>query len=624
MQIKFDRVTLHNFLSFVDAEICLDRGGYTLISGINENPADSATSNGAGKSTLFEAVSWALTGETIRGVKDVVNMHTTGGTFVKLEFSVDNVPYVLLRSKEHKEYKTNLKIYINNEDKSGKGIRDSEKLLAEYLPDLTSSLIGSVIILGQGLPNRFSNNTPSGRKEVLEKLSKSDFMIEDLKNRIANRKSTLQEQQRDAENNFNTLLGKESIVEKDIESSTTKLSTMAPIDDIVQQIEATENLLQDITTQMASHTIELEKLRIRESNGKEWYEKCAETYATECEQITQKNQTRVEALSETISGLKAQIKIAETDIRSKDSVTDICPTCGQKLAGVTKIDTTSAKEALAQLKEALRVHENDYSKLNTEIATAKAEKLSKYNNNKEKYRTTMQTITDSIRTHETVMSSFNSQLSSLNRTLTSLTAEKAVYDETRKSLKEKIENLNAEMLKISEKKLYYNNRMDDISKHLTAVSKMQTVVTRDFRGYLLTNVIEYINTKAKNYSEDVFGVSNIEFCLDGNNINIIYDSKQYENLSGGERQKVDIIVQLSIRDMLCKFMNFSSNILCVDECFDNLDAEGCQKILTLLSSKLHDVDSIYIITHHADVSVPCDNEIVISKGADGISYVKRG
>ena len=43
------------------------------------------------------------------------------------------------------------------------------------------------MILGQGLPQRFSNNTPSGRKEVLEKLSKSDFMIDDLKVRVRSR-----------------------------------------------------------------------------------------------------------------------------------------------------------------------------------------------------------------------------------------------------------------------------------------------------------------------------------------------------------------------------------------------------------------------------------------------------
>ena len=49
------------------------------------------------------------------------------------------------------------------------------------------------MILGQGMPNKFTNNTPSGRKELLEKLSKSDFMIEDIKNKLSARKNELSE-----------------------------------------------------------------------------------------------------------------------------------------------------------------------------------------------------------------------------------------------------------------------------------------------------------------------------------------------------------------------------------------------------------------------------------------------
>ena len=40
-----------------------------------------------------------------------------------------------------------------------------------------------------------------------------------------------------------------------------------------------------------------------------------------------------------------------------------------------------------------------------------------------------------------------------------------------------------------------------------------------------------------------------------------YDGKLYESLSGGEKQKIDIIVQFAIRDMLSQFSSFSSNIL---------------------------------------------------------------
>ena len=74
MNIYFKRVHLVNFLSFGDSEIVLNDNGYTLVKGENNNIDDLATSNGSGKSSIWEAIAWALTGDTIRGTKNVVNI----------------------------------------------------------------------------------------------------------------------------------------------------------------------------------------------------------------------------------------------------------------------------------------------------------------------------------------------------------------------------------------------------------------------------------------------------------------------------------------------------------------------------------------------------------------------
>ena len=49
---------------------------------------------------------------------------------------------------------------------------------------------------------KFTANTPAGRKEVLEHLSQSDFMIQDLKNRIAERSSELSKKLREVEDSI--------------------------------------------------------------------------------------------------------------------------------------------------------------------------------------------------------------------------------------------------------------------------------------------------------------------------------------------------------------------------------------------------------------------------------------
>ena len=108
----------------------------------------------------------------------------------------------------------------------------------------------------------------------------------------------------------------------------------------------------------------------------------------------------------------------------------------------------------------------------------------------------------------------------------------------------------------------------------------------------------------------------------GNNIEISYCDKQYENLSGGERQKVDLIIQFSIRDMLSQFLNFSSNILVADEIFDNCDSVGCQKIINMISNKLTDVESIFIVTHHEnELMIPYDSKLTVVKNNYGISEI---
>ena len=88
-----------------------------------------------------------------------------------------------------------------------------------------------------------------------------------------------------------------------------------------------------------------------------------------------------------------------------------------------------------------------------------------------------------------------------------------------------------------------------------------------------------------------------------------------------KKQKVDLIVQFSIRDMLCSHLGFTSNILVLDEVFDGLDAIGCQKVLDVISA-ITDIKNIFIVTHRKDLSIPTDKEIVVVKSCNGISEIR--
>jgi len=74
--------------------------------------------------------------------------------------------------------------------------------------------------------------------------------------------------------------------------------------------------------------------------------------------------------------------------------------------------------------------------------------------------------------------------------------------------------------------------------------------------------------------------------------------------------------------MMRQYLNFSSNILLLDEIFDALDATAVDAVLRCICNKLVDVDSLFIISHHArELEIPYDSELVVIKNEYGISNI---
>lgn len=622
MNVVFNKIILHNFLSFGDAEIELNNRGYVFVQGVNENPNDNSLSNGAGKSSIWDAISYALTGVTIRGTKDVVNIHTDDGAFVALDMDVDGKNFKILRSKNHSKYKTNLLIYIDGKNVSGKGIRDSDALLQQYLPDLTASLLGSVIILGQGLPQRFTNNTPSGRKEVLEKLSKSDFMIEDLKNRIAKRKQQLSQKIREEEDKILSLQSEKTIYEKQLKSNQDLLNTMSPPEAYDSAIEELQTKLNNIEKSVQELEIEISGASSKQSDLLVNYNSIVSEQNAELQQVDIKYSSELKELNDAKSDNTSKGYALKQEITKIEAIKDVCPTCGQKLPNVSKPDTS-------KMREEMLLYANTVKELNVKISNVeekvKAEKTTISLNFKVRQNALSTEMQNNKATVDRLNTSMRDLLKEKTATSTRLVElkgykeqynnKKAIYEANIKDAEQKIKEI--------QEKLLYNNTKEVLTEHSKIIDKFDTIIKRDFRGYLLSNVISFIDAKAKEYSQYIFETDKISFVLDGNNINISYDGKEYDNLSGGERQKVDIIIQLSIRDMLCKYLNFSSNILVLDEIVDFLDATGCDKIMNLINTRLNDINSIYFISHHTDLGFSYDSVLTVVKDVNGISSIKN-
>lgn len=605
-------------MSFENAEIKLNDMGFVKIIGINKNIVDNSKSNGSGKSAIWEALNWVFTGETLRGSKDIVRNSCEDGTFVKINFKCDNDCYEIIRSKNHSKLKTNLFIKKNDEDVSGKGIRDTEVILKTILPDLNSELINSIIILGQGLPMRFTNNTPSGRKDVLEKLSKSDFMIEDLKTRVNSRQTFLNDQEKILSEKLIVEQTKQTITNQNLEKEIEKLKKLNEIDfnSLIDQKNDYESKLNSIS----NNIIELNNKSLNEKYDEIQTEKLNlnNKMFDEISKLNLEYKEKIDSTTQKTYNLKYnEISKLTEKIKELDSVSDVCPTCGQKLKNVTKFDTTELKTKLNELNKKYDDESKKLNELNDELK-------SKTNEIKNNYVFKIKNLDDnliSIKNELNHLNEFIVEQNNVKNLLSNIDFQINSHSNEIKMCEENIKILKNEF--DDSKKIYdelFNNH-SHVLEQLAIQKKFDTILKRDFRGFLLQNCISYINDKAKEYCKQIFKTDLIEFKLDGNNISISYCNKEYESLSGGEKQKIDLIIQFAIRKMLCTYLNFSCNILVLDELTDNIDSNGCKKIIDFITNSSLDVESVFIISHHENLELPFDNIFTIEKNEQGISNV---
>jgi energy-coupling factor transporter ATP-binding protein EcfA2 len=68
-------------------------------------------------------------------------------------------------------------------------------------------------------------------------------------------------------------------------------------------------------------------------------------------------------------------------------------------------------------------------------------------------------------------------------------------------------------------------------------------------------------------------------------------------------------------------LNFTSNLLVLDEVFDGLDTIGCNRVIDMISN-LSDVKNVFVVTHRKDLSIPSDKELIVVKSSVGITEMR--
>lgn len=617
MNITFESLDIKNFLSIGEAHLELSSNGFVKVSGVNTKLGDCAVSNGAGKSACFEAIVWCLTGQTIRGIKEVACAYGDGSVEVTLSFLSGGDRYKITRYRKDK--KPGMNILVNNEDKSGKGVRESENILSELLPGLTPTLIGSVIVLGQGLPCRFTSYAPSGRKEILETLTDSQYMVDSLKRQLGAKKEKLAQYQRGLEDDLLTAKtskqGLESTIQT-LQSQIENLETYPPeeLSRAKDKVEKAEQEYENFEKLLSEKFSQIEKLR------KDYSDKQAEFSKAKEDAIGQLNHLDQMCLHD-LDVISLQMLQVEKEIDKVKNMSGICPTCKQPLPDFHRPDTKDLESNLAALEirhNALKAKHRDYTYEIDEADTRL----------KAKYTPVLESITQeglAAKEEYLLLQSTGKvhakEVAQYKETYTKMCTLATAYEAEKKRLEDRKENAGKFLVSLSQKIENCEKTLAEVMQEVSATSQLYSLATRDFRGQLLTNTIGTLNHHLSKISTKVFGGTGVTVELSGNEVQILYDTRQYEALSGGEKQKVDISVQLAIRNLLMDFSGFSSNIIVFDEVFDNLDREGVDRVLKLLLDYNSGVESLYFISHHTDIDIPYDKEITVYKSPEGVSHI---
>jgi DNA repair exonuclease SbcCD ATPase subunit len=616
--IQFKKVTLHNFGSYGHVELDLQNRGFCLVSGQNNYVKDNALSNGSGKSFLWSAICYALTGETISGIKaNLKNINVEEpDSYVQLDFLYQKDLYSICRIVAPK---SDLRVIRNDVDLSGKGIRESEKKLQELLPELSKDLIASCIIIGQGMPNKFSSFSPSGRKDLLEKLTKSDFMIEDLKARIATRQQELSAKVREFEDSLlanrtqlNSLISQLNKLKLTIEQQ------QRP--DFDNLIEIQDVKMSDIVAEIIMHEADITEAeaKLEELNSK-LLAVTAEKTKVNNDELSAYNTAYTELNGKKIK-LEVEISNLTREIAKLKTITDTCPTCGQHLPNVHKPDTSALEANLQKSQADLMAVKNDIQKCNTQHNDYQKQIESAFKDELTSINASINSIKSKLQETKGVHSLCLASLERERATYNKLTYDKQNWDSFIQHQQDEISALETEIARVTNLISITSIAKDEFDQRLSVIKKMDQLTKRDFRGYLLTNIISYIDQKAKKYCEVVFGTRELSLEINGNALDITYCGKAFDGLSGGEKQRVDLMLQLAIRDLLNSYLNLSANILVLDEITDFLDKKSCRAVMRLLEKELNNIESVFIISHHAsDLEIPVDSELRVVKNENGIS-----
>jgi DNA repair exonuclease SbcCD ATPase subunit len=546
--ILFEKIRWRNFLSTGQhfTEVELNKNSTTLIVG----------NNGAGKSTILDALCFVLFGRGFRKINKPQLINTTNekDCLVEIELKIGSTDWMIRRG-----IKPNIfEIYRNGSvlDQSSSAI-DQQKYLEQSILKMNYKSFTQIVILGSSNFVPFMQLTAASRREVIEDLL--DIKIFSSMNVIIKEKiRSLKEEIRTLE------LKKESVKDK-VEMQKNFIEELENLGNanINANKEKITNCEKEIGNYMEENESIEEPLRklIREQDEITGY----------AEKLKKLGQLKGK-ISQKVSTITKEHKFFTENM--------VCPTCTQSIEEEFRLNRISsaqdnAKELQSgykELEEAIKKEEEREHKFNT-----LSKEISKLTNG---------------------ISQNNIRINGLRRQIRNLESEI-------QTLTENLANRNSEHEKLEQFKNDLKSVYDDLSgkKNLIQYHDFSYSLLKDsgVKSKIIKKYLPLINQQVNRYLQmlDFY----INFTLDEEfNETVqspIHEDFSYSSFSEGEKQRIDLALLFTWREV-AKFKNSTNtNLLILDEVFDSsLDGFGTEDFLKIIRYVIKDAN-VFIISHKA-------------------------
>lgn len=547
--IIFKTIKWKNILSTGNSftEICLDRSQNTLIVG----------DNGAGKSTLLDAICFVLFGKPFRKINksNLLNSINNQNAIVEIEFSIGQKKYKVIRGIKPSIFEIYCNDVLVNQDAK---LMDYQEHLEKFILKLNFKSFTQVVILGSASFVPFMQLTPADRRAIIENLL--DIQIfSSMSNLLKDKFSMVKEQIQKNKYSMDLIVEKIKMQKEAIDNN--KKHNDDEIhkkqNEIAESIEQCNKLNNDIVLLQKQIDLFHNEILDKEST---------EIKSSDLLQLESKLESKFK-----------KIKKEETFYEENDN----CPTCKQSIAESFRHQQLSAI---------------DNSKREIGIAIENIEKqIQEINERKQEIQKIIKQIQDhnnEILKHNSTISVVNTYINKMHKEIDFLSKTKNNLeddDHKLKKLREELSEIITEQEQLSVDKQYYEYaslllkdggiKTKIIKQYLPIMNKLINKYLTAMDFFVNFNINENFEETIKSRHRDVFS---------------------YSNFSEGEKQKIDISLLLTWRQIAGIKNSTNTNLLILDEIFDSsLDSSSVDLLMSILKELSNDTN-VFVISHKKD------------------------